>query len=85
MLTERCLLLSLTVAAHSMGSGSPIMCGSIKKKKNSAQEPMFTLAYARYGHRSRQRLMELAGVLVRTFVVWKITFQSGLTAQWEMS
>lgn len=29
--------------------------------------------------------MELAGVLVHTFVVWKITFQSGLTAQWEMS
>lgn len=55
------------------------------KKKNSAQEPTFTLAYARYGHRSCQRLMELAGVLVRTFVVWKITFQSGLTVQWEMS
>lgn len=29
--------------------------------------------------------MGLAGVLVHTFVVWKITFQSGLTVQWEMS
>lgn len=79
MLTEGGLPLSLPAAVSSAGSGSPIMCGALEK------EPVFKLTCRRRGHRPCQQIMERAGVLARTFVVWKITFQSGLTVQLEMS
>lgn len=82
MLTEGGLPLSLSAAVSSVGSGSPIMCEGIKKKKKGDS---VQLACRRQGHRSCQQIMERVNVLAHTVVVWKITFQSGLTVTLEMS
>lgn len=79
MLTEGSLPVPPSAAVCSVGSGSPIMCGGIKK------EPVCKLACRRHGHSSCQQIMEHAGVLAYTFVVWKITFQRGLTVWLKMS
>lgn len=83
MLTEGGLPLSQSAAVSSAGSGSPIMCEGILKKKKKGDSVQ--LACRRQGHRSCQQIMERVNVLAHTVVVWKITFQSGLTVTLEMS
>lgn len=82
MLTEERSPPVTVCRCYSVGSGRAQLCVKALKKKERRQ--CSTGVQRRQGHRSCQQIMERVNVLAHTVVVWKITFQSGLTVtRWK--